>query len=389
MQPQSGGYLEAVPLTSFVTMSLAASGRRDHPVVHNGLRFIRDSVRPDGSWPIDTNLATWNTSLSLHALAAGGEDIATVGNLAWLSSCQHRHQHPFTGAAPGGWGWTDLSGAVPDADDTAAALLALDHWQASPSCTASDRASIAQAVAAAITWLLDLQNRDGGWPTFCRGWGRFPFDRSGADLTAHAMRALQRWRVVHPRRIERALRRGWQYLESAQRPDGSWVPLWFGNQDHPQEENPVFGTARVLLAYDEMQRAETLPAVRGYRWLESVQQADGGWNGGHVPVAGGRPQPTTSQPPSSVEETALAVEALLGAGISAENGALLDGQRAVGRGIEWLIDAVLTNRYRENAPIGFYFAKLWYHESLYPLEFAVAALGRAIRLTGGLPTHSG
>ncbi len=218
MQPQSGGYLEAVPLTSFVTMSLAASGRRDHPVVHNGLRFIRDSVRPDGSWPIDTNLATWNTSLSLHALAAGGEDIATVGNLAWLSSCQHRHQHPFTGAAPGGWGWTDLSGAVPDADDTAAALLALDHWQASPSCTASDRASIAQAVAAAITWLLDLQNRDGGWPTFCRGWGRFPFDRSGADLTAHAMRALQRWRVVHPRRIERALRRGWQYLESAAAP---------------------------------------------------------------------------------------------------------------------------------------------------------------------------
>ncbi len=85
----------------------------------------------------------------------------------------------------------------------------------------------------------------------------------------------------------------------------------------------------------------------------------------------------------------MAVEALLGAGISAENGALLDGQRAVGRGIEWLIDAVLTNRYRENAPIGFYFAKLWYHESLYPLEFAVAALGRAIRLTGGLPTHSG
>jgi hypothetical protein len=34
-----------------------------------------------------------------------------------------------------------------------------------------------------------------------------------------------------------------------QRADGSWVPLWFGNQDHPAEENPVYGTAKVLLAY--------------------------------------------------------------------------------------------------------------------------------------------
>ncbi len=29
------------------------------------------------------------------------------------------------GAAPGGWSWTDQPGAVPDADDTAGALLAL------------------------------------------------------------------------------------------------------------------------------------------------------------------------------------------------------------------------------------------------------------------------
>jgi squalene-hopene/tetraprenyl-beta-curcumene cyclase len=28
-------------------------------------------------------------------------------------------------------------------------------------------------------------------------------------------------------------------------------------------------------------------------------------------------------------------------------------------------------------PIGFYFAKLWYYERLYPLIFTVGALGRA------------
>ena len=69
IQPASGGYLEAIPLTSFVVMSLASIGRENHRVVRNGIRFLVDTVRPDGSWPIDTNLATWNTTLSVNALA--------------------------------------------------------------------------------------------------------------------------------------------------------------------------------------------------------------------------------------------------------------------------------------------------------------------------------
>ena len=124
MQPKSGGYLEAAPLTSFVVMSLSAMGLTDHPIVTNGIRFLLQTVREDGSWSIDTNLATWLTSLSLTALQ-GMEHAQDVQAVDWLLSCQHKHWHPFTGASPGGWGWTDLSGAVPDADDTAAALLAL------------------------------------------------------------------------------------------------------------------------------------------------------------------------------------------------------------------------------------------------------------------------
>ena len=33
------------------------------------LKFIRDSCASDGSWPIDTNLATWNTTLAINALS--------------------------------------------------------------------------------------------------------------------------------------------------------------------------------------------------------------------------------------------------------------------------------------------------------------------------------
>ena len=41
MQPESGGYLEATPLTSFVVMSLAGAGQSDSPVVDAGVRFLR------------------------------------------------------------------------------------------------------------------------------------------------------------------------------------------------------------------------------------------------------------------------------------------------------------------------------------------------------------
>jgi len=120
MQPTSGGYLEAAPLTSFVVMSLSAMGLTDHPVVTKGIRFLLESFRENGAVPIDSDLATWLTSLAITTLPSAEQQ-----TIDWLLSCQHQQRHPFTGASPGGWGWTDLSGAVPDADDTSAALLAL------------------------------------------------------------------------------------------------------------------------------------------------------------------------------------------------------------------------------------------------------------------------
>ena len=188
MQPASGGYLEATPLTSFVVMSLASTGRADHPVVRRGVQFLLSSFREDGSWPIDTNLATWNTTLAVNALAAATGDVGRAGLSRLALGCQHTAEHPFTHAAPGGWGWTDLTGGVPDVDDTAGALLALAALR--DSSGPAHHARIDAAAAAGVRWLLDLQNADGGWPTFCRGWGALPFDRSAADLTAHALRAL-------------------------------------------------------------------------------------------------------------------------------------------------------------------------------------------------------
>jgi squalene-hopene/tetraprenyl-beta-curcumene cyclase len=468
IQPSSGGFLEATPLTSFVVMSLAAMRRAAEPVSRDaealrsgawradaaedrstptagaapraplrkasaslllesaervialGTEFIMNSVRPDGSWPIDTNLSIWVTTLSVNALAAAG-DLNAIDRreqlLAWLLNQQTKDVHPYTGAAPGAWGWSHLPGSVPDCDDTPGAVLAhatllwatppdtaelesadraytatrerflaesakgTNTWSTEPSELDETRKRASQirestfgrysrptrhAIIRAGNWILGLQNRDLGWPTFCHGWGKLPFDRSGSDLTAHAMRALQVVSLIERTtwlRITRAFEQnainGFAYLSRHQRPDGSWLPLWFGNQHVPDDINPVYGTARVLAAYRDLGRVAEPEAQRGTAFLLDVQNPDGGWGG-------------AKSTPSSVEETALAVEILVD--LAPPQSAV-----AVERGIEYLIRRVEDGTFTEPSPIGFYFAKLWYFEKLYPIIFTVAALGRALK----------
>ena len=81
----------------------------------------------------------------------------------------------------------------------------------------------------------------------------------------------------------------------------------------------------------------------------------------------------------SIEETSLAIEALLAAPDSPTTHASLE------EGVRWLTAAIAQGRQRESAPIGLYFAKLWYYEKLYPLVFSVSALGQAVRRLPPLP----
>ncbi len=351
IQPASGGFLEAAPLTGFVAMSLGATGRGGHAVCRRAVDFLAGSARPDGSWPIDTNLSNWLTSLATVSLAAGEGVPDPKATGRWLVGQQYRRPHPYTDSPPGGWAWTHLSGGVPDADDTAGALLALQVLRP---------AGWREAARRGVRWLLGLQNADGGWPTFCRGWGKLPFDRSAPDLTAHALRALTACaEAVHSRSTGKALKAGLGFLRRTQRPDGSWVPLWFGNQRAREHENPVYGTTRVLECYADLGRAGNPPASAGVRFLLGAQNWDGGW-GGAPGLAG------------SLEETALALGALARMPWTAE---VRQSCRAGGR---WLAGRILAGGLEHPAPIGLYFARLWYSERLYPAIWSVGALGRLL-----------
>jgi squalene-hopene/tetraprenyl-beta-curcumene cyclase len=459
MQPESGGFLEATPLTAFVVMSLTGIGLTDHSIVQRGVEFLLASVRSDASWPIDANLATWNTTLALNALAGSDrkshhelaiqpqDDLGSIQSawrdtlrtdeltvetvvangplrhgapdshagdddsnhleskqfdekcLDWLLGCQRFDPHPSTGAKPGGWSWTDLAGGVPNADNTAGALLALAGQRVN--CAPLKQHRLRLAARHGVEWLLDLQNSDGGWPTFCRGWGTLTFDRSASDLTAHVIRALTIWQRIwktdppaadkrieqHPialdSRLTAAIAEGLAFLEHQQRNDGSFVPLWFGNQHHPEGHNLVYGTARVLAMCAELGTLDGDMAQHAACWLLGVQHANGGWGPPRSSPATSlsniyRPNAARAEDAlasfCSIEETALAIEALLPL---AESNQLC--ARSVQNGLNWLMEAVEQGRLGQPAPIGFYFAKLWYHERLYPMVFAASALNHAVR----------
>ncbi|HNY01333.1 MAG TPA: prenyltransferase/squalene oxidase repeat-containing protein [Bacteroidales bacterium] len=372
MIPSSGGFLEAIPLTAFVSICLIRAGFADHPAVTKGVAFLSELQRSDGSWPIDTNLSTWVTTLSIKALGPRIRTLLTEKERdrvrQFLLDHQYQRPHSFNQAAPGGWGWTSLSGAVPDADDTAGAILALLTLD-------PEDPSVRKAALEGCRWLAGLQNRDGGIPTFCRGWGRLPFDASCCDLTGHTVLAWIRTtanmskpndgqppvRVIPA--LEDHINHALRFLAKIQRNDGSWLPLWFGSQLSPDKTNPVFGTARVASYLDDAleycipgtgryeQILQLMEKARAY--LASCQNEDGSWG-------------SRKGIPGTIEETAAAVSAQV-----------RHEPVQCRKAFDWL-QRQTGSAGLKPSPIGLYFATLWYDEKMYPYVFYLEALRKAI-----------
>jgi squalene-hopene/tetraprenyl-beta-curcumene cyclase len=370
MLPESGGYLEAIPLTAFVTLSLINAGYGETEVVKKGIWFLKNTQREDGGWPIDVDLSTWVTSLSVKAFRSNLDGFIHSDLQDKIADhfklIQNNTVHPFNGTRPGGWGWTNYPGSVPDGDDTPGTILALIKLQ--------PKGRVKKEVLAGCQWLFRLQNTDGGFPTFSRGWGKLPFDQSCSDLTGHNLLAFSsvlnvyqdEFSLRHKKRLQKSFDKALNYLEKNQREDGSWLPLWFGNQQTKEHTNPVYGTAKVVtylkdslnhnwLSKNLKQRLKVL-IQRGTRYLVYVQNGDRSWG-------------AAKNIPGTIEETALTVSAL----------ASVEYREICESGLIWL-----NTFYKQNglkaAPIGLYFASLWYDEKLYPVTAYLEALSRMLEL---------
>jgi squalene-hopene/tetraprenyl-beta-curcumene cyclase len=315
----------------------------------------------------------WDTALSLKALADAGVPGSdpTVGRAArWLLDREVRQPGDWCvsnpGVEPGGWFFEYRNAFYPDTDDTAMVLMALART--GKAGTAEGR----PAVERALTWLLSMQNRDGGWAAFDRNIDRqlltkVPFadhnamlDPSCADITGRVLEALGHYglRPGHPQ-VDRAL----AFLRRTQEPAGGWLGRW--------GVNFIYGTWQVLEGLGRIGFDPRDPLVRrAVDWLKSVQQAGGGWGEScrsyDDPSLAGQGSPTASQ-------TAWALLGLLAAGE--------DHSPEVRRGVEYLLAHQGADGNWEEEPFtGTGFPRVFYLKyHLYRLYFPLMALARYAR----------
>jgi squalene-hopene/tetraprenyl-beta-curcumene cyclase len=312
----------------------------------------------------------WDTALAIHALAEGHQVPTAIQRAArWLISREIRTAGDWARRVPqmepSGWCFEYRNPYYPDVDDTAMVLIALA------------RSGVAAEVPATVTracrWLLAMQNRNGGWAAFDRDLEnplleKVPFadhnamlDPACPDITGRVLEALSYYgyRLGHAV-VDRAV----QFLLARQEPQGAWYGRWGVNY--------LYGTWQVLsglraVGYDPKQ-----PAVRrAVRWLQEVQNADGGWGEScqsyDDPSRAGQGESTASQ-------TAWAILGLLAAG---------EGDSPeVRAGIEFLLGTQKADgSWRETAFTGTGFPRVFYLKyHLYPLYFPLLALSRYARL---------
>ncbi len=154
--------------------------------------------------------------------------------------------------------------------------------------------------------------------------------------------------------------KGVRFLKNVQRSDGTWLPLWFGHQFNHDDENPLYGTSRVVRALSTIEQETTDCCRKAVRWLLENQNEDGGWS-------------ARRGLESSVEETGLALDSLTD---FATDSFFPNARAAIDRAAGWLARRVNEGTVDRPSPIGFYFARLWYFEELYPIIFAAAGLNR-------------
>jgi squalene-hopene/tetraprenyl-beta-curcumene cyclase len=272
----------------------------------------------------------WDTTLACHALMEVGDNRLepTIRRaLDWIAGKQVLDVVGDWAAArpalrPGGWAFQYENPHYPDLDDTAAAGLALDRFDAARYRHALDRAA---------EWIVGMQSRSGGWAAFDADntnylLNHIPFADHGAlldpptaDVTARCLGFLAQlgYERHHP-----VVGAGLAYLRREQEVDGSWFGRWGTNY--------IYGTWSVLAAFNAIGiDADATEVRRAVAWLVGRQHADGGWGEGAETYWPGTAH--GEAPYSAPSQTAWALLGLMAAG-EAEN-------PAVGRGVANLIDS--------------------------------------------------
>jgi squalene-hopene/tetraprenyl-beta-curcumene cyclase len=399
-QEESGDWAGIFPPMLNGVMALSLQGYELHsPEIRRGLAAIhRFSWEDENGLRIQACVSpVWDTVLAtIGAVDCGISDHESrdrVENaMNWVAARQITREHGdwkiYRPHLPsGGWSFEYHNSWYPDIDDTAAVILAF--LKLNPDWAES------ATIDRAVSWILGMQNRDGGWAAFDvdndkEHLNDIPFsdmqslcDPSTPDVTGRVIEALGCVLQHVPQRREEitaASARAIKYLRRTQELPGSWFGRWGVNY--------IYGTSNVLCGLASLQGAmiaKTDPMIEhALRWIQHVQGIDGGWGESVASYADkrwmGRGESTPSQ-------TAWALMALL---------AYLPPQHpAIQRGVEWLLKhqelAPQVPAYEGGAPVPTPHGRTWREEQftgtgfpnhfylryhLYRHYFPMMALGR-------------
>lgn len=316
-QEADGSWGGIQPPWVYSLIALKHLGRpTDSGVVQKGLEgFEGFAIEDADTWRLQACASPlWDTCLTISALLDAGvppSHPALVRASDWLIARQIQKPGDWTvkvkNTAPGGWAFEFANELYPDTDDVAEVLLAIGR------AGASDMPGREAAVERGMRWVLNMQSRNGGWGSFDKDntsllATKLPFfdfgetiDPPSVDVTAHILEAIGTlgWPVRMPA-VEKALR----YLWSEQETDGPWFGRWGVNY--------IYGTGAVLPALAaigfDMKDGRVQQAAD---WVESRQNAEGGWGETCASYADPRLRGRGSSTPS---QTAWALLSLVAAG---------------------------------------------------------------------------
>ncbi|MFV1958585.1 MAG: squalene--hopene cyclase [Planctomycetota bacterium] len=345
----------------------------DHPVLAGQIRELeRLEIEEEDTLRVQPCFsALWDTVQVLNSLLDAGvvpDDPAILRAARWVLDHEVREkgdwQVKVQNVEPGGWYFEYANEPYPDCDDTAEVLTALSKIRFSdPEEDERRRAAMARG----LTWLLAMQNRDGGWAAFDKACDRefltyVPFadhnamlDPSCEDITGRVLETLNALGFPDDHRV---VRRAVQFLRRRQAPDGTWYGRWGCNY--------LYGTWLALWGLRCVGRDVGSERMRrAAAWFQRIQNPDGGW--GELPSSYDRPE-VKGRGPSTASQTAWALLGLFASGDFDSDAArrglahLLEAQRGDG---SWY-DATWTGT---GFPRVFY---LRYH--LYATQFPLLAL---------------
>ena len=314
-QLQDGSWYDTILPTQACILALYELNYSvDNPKITSAINFLNEFQDIDDEYARQRryDLPVWDTELSLIALAESGfnsKDPGMIEACEWLMESQ---------LPSGGFPFNPNNVFCPDVDDTAMAIVALSMTNATEGNN---------SIQDALTWLINMQNDDGGWGTFDKNQsakdpGPLPSiyadptvigrDPSVSDVVGHVLLALGKmgYNTSDPI-VQDAI----NFLQYDQMENGSWYGRWGLTY--------TYGTGTVLVGLDAVEENMSEAYVKkAVQWLKLHQNPDGGWGESYLSYY----DPTFAGiGVSTPEQTSWTVMGLLAAGEDPMSDSVMNG----------------------------------------------------------------